>query len=321
MRIAATFTTTPSCGAAGSTYCVGTMTSRPTPGSQGSTPGFASRISSYPTSKRRAMSGSVSSGPTSVFCTRPTTSPLAPSTTNLCIAVGVGSSGAAGGGATGAAGGGAETGRNSEQPEASRPASMTASAGERGRRHTGRFKGAILDLILSYLQQSRPVRQFIRGIACAFQARRKMRGEQRPDRLHPRDRALLEASSPVMLLHQAAHAFPVLGLDAARETAIGDDLDDTVGELDVDEDAVVVLGVPNALRGEHLERAHPRAHPRHDLPGGQRCFDGEANLTRVIALGARHRRLDRIQGARREKAACAQVRRAEVPQQPPGPHH
>ena len=69
MRIAATFTTTPSCGAAGSMNCVGTTTSRPTPGSQGSTPGFASSISSYPTSKRRAMSGIVSSLPTVVFCT------------------------------------------------------------------------------------------------------------------------------------------------------------------------------------------------------------------------------------------------------------
>ena len=41
MRIAATFTTTPSWGAAGNTNCVGTTTSRPTPGSHGSTPGFA----------------------------------------------------------------------------------------------------------------------------------------------------------------------------------------------------------------------------------------------------------------------------------------
>ena len=40
MRIAATLTTTPSCGAAGSTNCVGTTTSRPTPGSHGSTPGI-----------------------------------------------------------------------------------------------------------------------------------------------------------------------------------------------------------------------------------------------------------------------------------------
>ena len=40
MRIAATLTTTPSCGAAGSTNWVGTTTSRPTPGSQGSTPGI-----------------------------------------------------------------------------------------------------------------------------------------------------------------------------------------------------------------------------------------------------------------------------------------
>jgi len=46
MRIAATFTTTPSWGAAGNMNCVGTTTSRPAPGSQGSTPGFAVSISS-----------------------------------------------------------------------------------------------------------------------------------------------------------------------------------------------------------------------------------------------------------------------------------
>jgi hypothetical protein len=46
MRIAAMFTTMPLRSASGSTNCVGTTTSLPTRGIQGSTPGLARTISS-----------------------------------------------------------------------------------------------------------------------------------------------------------------------------------------------------------------------------------------------------------------------------------
>src|ERR1700676_1123759 len=91
--------TMPSRGASGSTKRVGTTTLMPAPGSQGSTPGLARVISSYPTLKRRAISGSVSSFEAIVICTAPTTSSSVLASVNLWVSTGGASVGAGGGGA------------------------------------------------------------------------------------------------------------------------------------------------------------------------------------------------------------------------------
>src|SRR5580698_7107494 len=72
------------------------------------------------------MSGSVSSLPTTVLCTSPTTS-LSGSTSDLCMATGFGNCGSGGGNALTGGGGATGAERNNEQPAANSAAAHTAT--------------------------------------------------------------------------------------------------------------------------------------------------------------------------------------------------
>ena len=74
----------------------------------------------------------------------------------------------------------------------------------------------------------------------------KCRSEERTDALDPRDRALAEATLPVMLLHAPAHGLPLVLIDARGDATVGDDLHHPVGHQHVNEDAIVVGSVPDA---------------------------------------------------------------------------
>ena len=110
MRIAATFTTTPSCGAAGSTNCVGTTTSRPTPGSQGSTPGFAVQdfLVAHIEAPRDVGQRVVLADGGLLHIAHDVAARA--STSKRCVAVGLGSTGAGGGEALATGGGAAARG-------------------------------------------------------------------------------------------------------------------------------------------------------------------------------------------------------------------
>src|ERR1700722_2262710 len=110
--MAGMLTTMPVRGALGMTNWVGTTKGRSAPDSHGSTLGFARKISSYPTLKRRAMSVSVSSLEVFTICTTPITSSSG-ATSKRCVATGAGSTG--GGGGAGGGGGSTCFGAKSEQ--------------------------------------------------------------------------------------------------------------------------------------------------------------------------------------------------------------
>ena len=56
---------------------------------------------------------------------------------------------------------------------------------------------------------------------------------------------------------------PLLGAHMPVQAAVGDDLDRVLGQQQVDQHAVVVLGVPHAQLAEHRDRAVACAAPRH----------------------------------------------------------
>jgi hypothetical protein len=76
--------------------------------------------------------------------------------------------------------------------------------------------------------------------------------------LDPLDDAALVAPGAEGLLHVRADRLPVGGAAGTGDAAIGDDLDIAIGEQQIDEDAVVLLGVPDPEGGEDLESTRVR---------------------------------------------------------------
>ena len=91
-------------------------------------------------------------------------------------------------------------------------------------------------------------------------AGRKMRGEQIADRRDTDACALLEAAGGERALHFAAYGLPRGAADLAVYAAVGNDLDAPVGKQQIDQHAIVVLGVPHP---QAVRTAPPRdcAHP------------------------------------------------------------
>src|SRR5205085_2137074 len=93
-----------------------------------------------------------------------------------------------------------------------------------------------------YLQHDRLVRQLI-GVAAMLRKMRRERSRRRRDSL---DRAGFEISRTKVSLHRGADLLPTLHPTLGVDAAIGDDLDLAVGEQEIDQHAVVVMGVPDA---------------------------------------------------------------------------
>ena len=96
--------------------------------------------------------------------------------------------------------------------------------------------------------------------------------------------------------------------DLRVDAAVGDDLDVAVGEQQVDEHAVVVLGVPDAQRAEHLERALARRDAAPHARERQRGLDGEA---RPGPRAASRLRRSRARCARAPRAGTRDARRRD----------
>src|SRR5258708_2044795 len=124
-----------------------------------------------------------------------------------------------------------------------------------------------------------------------------------------------------MLFHEAAHSLPFRGADAALEAPIRDDFHITIRQLHVDQDPVVVLGVPHAEVREHLQRAGTGGHAVQNVQRRQRGFDREANLAGVRTLDACDGLLDGVERCAGEQHACAPVRRCGMANQAPDLHH
>src|SRR5579859_6403780 len=124
-----------------------------------------------------------------------------------------------------------------------------------------------------------------------------------------------------MLFHEAAHSLPFRGADAALEAPIRDDFDIAIRQLHVDQDPVVVLGVPHAQVCEHLERACTGSHAVQNVERRQRGFDGETNLTGVRTLDACDGLFDGVERCTGEQHACAPMRGCGVAYQASDSHH
>ena len=88
-------------------------------------------------------------------------------------------------------------------------------------------------------------------------------------------------------LHFAADRLPALRADVPMDAAVGDDFDVAVGQQQIDQHAVVVLGVPDPQRREHLERALARGHAAQNRARFQRVLDRETDLRLHAALRIR----------------------------------
>ena len=127
--------------------------------------------------------------------------------------------------------------------------------------------------------------------------------------LDTRDRPGLESPRSIVILHQPADGLPLLGADTIAEAPVRDDLNVAVGHLHIDEDTVVVGGVPNAQLPEHVERPRSRVEIVEYMQWRQGSFDRETDFAAVRRLGALDRPLDGIQSGPGELAAGAQVGR------------
>src|SRR5581483_10253272 len=103
-------------------------------------------------------------------------------------------------------------------------------------------------------ENHRPVRDFVLALGAARVVAREMRAHG----LDAIDHAGLEAAVAKRLLHAAADPLPLGGADASMDAAVGENLNVAVGEQQVDQHAVVALGVPDAPLREHVERAIAR---------------------------------------------------------------
>src|SRR5690348_18377273 len=121
---------------------------------------------------------------------------------------------------------------------------------------------------------------------------REVRGEKRADLADAGDDAVDEATVAKRRFHSCTDRLPRTGRHLTVDAAIGDDLDVAIGKQEVNEDAGVLLGVPDAKQTEHLERALARREVPQHAKRRQRAFDGEAYLAAVATLACGNRVLD-----------------------------
>ena len=159
-----------------------------------------------------------------------------------------------------------------------------------------------------------------RAARCLARARGEM---PRHDLRHPLDAAHHGGFVPALRqsgFHVAADPLPFARARAGVNAPIGDDLDVAVREQQVNEHAVVVLGVPDPELREHLQRALPSRSPGEKRRRIERSLDREADLTAVRRLAALDRLLDRVQAGRWKSAAHLPRRSEEMSCKTPEPH-
>src|SRR5215813_6367877 len=132
------------------------------------------------------------------------------------------------------------------------------------------------------------------------------------DGADPVDHPRLERAFPKLPLHLAADRLPALAYPCMN-AAIGDDLYIAIGEQQIDQDTVVVLGVPDAKLREHLDRPRARRYPREQPRKVERMLDRKPDLTFVLRFGFADRLFDCIQRARWKRALDAPDGGEEMP--------
>src|SRR5271165_3126703 len=151
----------------------------------------------------------------------------------------------------------------------------------------------------AYLHHHRRIRQLV---ATRTLRREKFRELPR-HRFDTPDRAGLELTAAKLRFHLAADFLPA-GFALARiNAAVGDDLDLAVGEQQIDQDAVVVLGVPDPQMREHVQRAIAGGLVAEQGCAVERALHDKADLAGMSGLARLDRLLDPIEHRTREDAA------------------
>ena len=112
--------------------------------------------------------------------------------------------------------------------------------------------------------------------------------------------------------HLAAYGLPLLLRDLGADTTVGDDFHIALREQQVDQNAVVIFGIPYTQLREHFNGTFARS-----LPAPQRCdvegrFDHEANLADVREFTGLDGRFDGPQAIVGESSSYLRVERGQV---------
>src|SRR6516225_6942809 len=108
-----------------------------------------------------------------------------------------------------------------------------------------------------------------------------MRGDLARHCIDSLDRTGLEPAGPKIRLHGAADMLPAARADTGVDAAIGDDLDLAIGEQQIDQDAIVVFGIPDAQMREDIERTLARRLVAQQWRAVERSFDDKTYLPRM----------------------------------------
>jgi len=135
------------------------------------------------------------------------------------------------------------------------------------------------------LKDDRRIRQFVADISSVG----RMAGEQISRCFDAGDRAFGEAPGSEMLLHHPAARFPFgLRYTTAGDAAIRDDFNVAVSQQHIDQHAVAVLGIPDPILREQVDRAIARRQAGQHVGRRKTGFDDEADFARVTRLAARN---------------------------------
>src|SRR5688572_9660922 len=148
-----------------------------------------------------------------------------------------------------------------------------------------------------------------------------MASDQGADGLDALDDGLAWRAACERLLHAATHCRPLLVSDATVEASVGDGLDVAVRPRDINEDAVVRLGVPDPEPRENFYCLLPRSHTAHHVERVRARFDSEADFAAVDALGVGNRLLDGLQRCGIEGAAQRPAGQREMTRDSGQAHH
>ena len=97
-------------------------------------------------------------------------------------------------------------------------------------------------------------------------------------------------------LHVTDQRLPLLRRQGARQGAVGDDLDGVVGQQQIDQGAVVVLGIPDAQLAEQRDGALARRGIAPDVAGRQAGLDADTDLSCMALLAHGDQALQLRQG-------------------------
>ncbi len=139
---------------------------------------------------------------------------------------------------------------------------------------------------------------------CGRPAGGKVRREQVADARDGVDCARDEITGGETFAHRGADRDPFRLGHARCDAAVRDDLYRMVGDKQIDQDAGIVLRVPDPQVRECLVRALAGAVPAHDARERQRALDREAHLFAVALLAIGDRLLDAVERGRGKQPPC-----------------